>query len=339
MPTPAENITFPPVTRAAGRGGPFPAEPEAAECGSASSISGRVTRDRMKKSINCFCKRPDALVRLVCFPWAGGGSIHYARWGSLLNSSVEVYSVKLPGREGRAKEPFLMDMQQVVDEVVSALLPELREKPFALFGHSFGAMASFATADHLKRVHGLEPVHLFVSGASAPHQRRGLCTLLRHPVPESSIILHTVTLAVPATAQLTPNGGSEARLCATKRSDLTDEEFLNWLTSIGGTPPEILTNQEVLKLFLPVLKADLSVVENYRYLKPERSILSCPVTCFDGTQDIPHDLQAWKDISSGEFTIKMLPGSHFYLKDPTNEKILLDYITRHLETAEMDYMK
>ncbi|XP_006636203.3 S-acyl fatty acid synthase thioesterase, medium chain isoform X2 [Lepisosteus oculatus] len=301
MPTPAENITFPPVTRAAGRGGPFPAEPEAAECGSASSSSRRVTRDRMKKSINCFCKRPDALVRLVCFPWAGGGSIHYARWGSLLNSSVEVYSVKLPGREGRAKEPFLMDMQQVVDEVVSALLPELREKPFALFGHSFGAMASFATADHLKRVHGLEPVHLFVSGASAPH--------------------------------------SEARLCATKRSDLTDEEFLNWLTSIGGTPPEILTNQEVLKLFLPVLKADLSVVENYRYLKPERSILSCPVTCFDGTQDIPHDLQAWKDISSGEFTIKMLPGSHFYLKDPTNEKILLDYITRYLETAEMDYMK
>ncbi|MBN3315334.1 SAST synthase, partial [Atractosteus spatula] len=289
----------------------------------------------MKKSINCFSKRPDALVRLVCFPWAGGGSIHYARWGNLLNSSVEVcsrlfhagcnltffrahprdgffflrqfpplraiYSVKLPGREGRAKEPFLTDMQQVVDEVVSALLPDLREKPFALFGHSFGAMASFATADHLKRVHGLEPVHLFVSGASAPH--------------------------------------SEARLCATKRSDLSDEEFLNWLTSIGGTPPEILTNQEVLKLFLPVLKADLSVVENYRYPKPERSILSCPVTCFDGTQDIPHDLQAWKDISSGEFTIKMLPGSHFYLKDPTNEKILLDYITRHLETAEMDYMK
>lgn len=57
---------------------------------------------------------------------------------------------------------------------------------------------------------------------------------------------------------------SETRLAAPKRSGLPEEDFLKWLTAVGGTPPELLANPEVLKLFLPALKADLHVVENYR---------------------------------------------------------------------------
>ncbi len=51
--------------------------------------------------------------------------------------SLSVFAVKLPGREGRAKEPFFQNMQQIVDEVVGVLLPVLKEKPFALFGHRY----------------------------------------------------------------------------------------------------------------------------------------------------------------------------------------------------------
>lgn len=258
------------------------------------------TNSRMEKVISCFRKRPDAEARLICFPWAGGGSIHYARWGNVLHSSIEVLSVRLPGRESRSREPFHQSLQQVVDEVVAALVPLLKEKPFALFGHSFGAFTSFAVAEALKRVHNLEPVHIFLSGASAPY--------------------------------------SETRIKAPKRSNLSDEDFLKWMISIGGTPPELLANPEVLKLFLPALKADLHVVENYRYNKPEHPFLSCPLTCFDGKDDIPHDLQAWKSITSGDFTIRMLDGSHFYLKDSGNEKIILDYVTKQVETSEMDYL-
>lgn len=49
--------------------------------------------------------------------------------------SIAVFAVKLPGRESRAKEPFFQSMQQIVDELLDVLLPVLKEKPFAMFGH------------------------------------------------------------------------------------------------------------------------------------------------------------------------------------------------------------
>lgn len=64
----------------------------------------------------------------------------YSAWNALLltlSLSLSVFAVKLPGRESRAKEPFFQNMQQIVDEVVGVLLPLLKEKPFALFGHRY----------------------------------------------------------------------------------------------------------------------------------------------------------------------------------------------------------
>ncbi|XP_062900213.1 S-acyl fatty acid synthase thioesterase, medium chain isoform X2 [Mobula hypostoma] len=266
----------------------------------ASEYQDKATSSEMDKLVNCMYRKPEALFRLICFPWAGGGSISYAQWGKHFNNSIEVYSIRLPGRETRSKEPFMQNIQQLIDEIATILLPSLKEKPFAFFGHSLGAYLSFATAEYIKRKHSLEPVHLFVSGASAPH--------------------------------------SAARSSGQKKSELPDDEFLKWMTSIGGTPSEILTNKDILQLFVPVLKADLRLLELIRYEKPQMKLFSCSISSFDGKQDVPHDLEAWKDLTTGEFTIIKLSGGHFYLKEPDNEKFLIDHITKHLETAEVDYL-
>ncbi|XP_063777521.1 S-acyl fatty acid synthase thioesterase, medium chain [Pseudophryne corroboree] len=253
----------------------------------------------MDKLLNCLYKRPNAITRLVCFPWAGGGSIFYAQWGRLFDDSIEVYALRLAGRESRSSETFAQSMDQIVDEITRVLLPQLQGKPFAFFGHSFGSFTSFATAVRLKEKYGLEPAHLFVSGASAPH--------------------------------------SKSRSFHQKRSELSDEDFMKWMSSAGGTPAEILQNKDALQLFLPPLKADLRVVESFVYQKPDPPVLSCGITCFDGTEDVPHDLAGWKDVTSGDFSIHMLPGGHFYLKDPKNEKSLVTYVCRYLESVEIAY--
>ncbi|KAM9308022.1 S-acyl fatty acid synthase thioesterase, medium chain [Gastrophryne carolinensis] len=253
----------------------------------------------MEKLVNCFYKRPDAVTRLICFPWAGGGSLYNAQWGQLFHDSIEVYSLRYPGRESRTHEPFPQSLDQLVDDITEVLLPHLRQKPFAFFGHSFGSFCSFLTAVRLKEKHNLEPVHLFVSGASAPH--------------------------------------SQARRSSKKKSEMSDEEFLKWMAATQGTPAELLQNKEAMQLFLPPLKADLNILENAVFEKPPSPILSCGLTCFDGTKDVPHDLAAWKELTSGDFSIHMLPGGHFYLKDPANERSLIQHIAKYLEAAELDY--
>uniref|UniRef100_A0A8D2EPN1 oleoyl-[acyl-carrier-protein] hydrolase n=1 Tax=Theropithecus gelada TaxID=9565 RepID=A0A8D2EPN1_THEGE len=90
-----------------------------------------------EKVFNCLYKNPEATFKLICFPWVAGGSVHFAKWGQDTHDSLEVHSLRLPGRESRIEEPFANDISQLVDEVVHALQPVIQEKPFAFFGHRY----------------------------------------------------------------------------------------------------------------------------------------------------------------------------------------------------------
>uniref|UniRef100_A0A2K6ET39 oleoyl-[acyl-carrier-protein] hydrolase n=1 Tax=Propithecus coquereli TaxID=379532 RepID=A0A2K6ET39_PROCO len=90
-----------------------------------------------EKVLNCLYQNPDAIFKLICFPWAGGGSMYFAKWGQRIHESLEVHSVRLAGRESRLEEPFAKDMYQLADEIVCAMLPIIQDKPFAFFGHRY----------------------------------------------------------------------------------------------------------------------------------------------------------------------------------------------------------
>ncbi|MFJ8827890.1 thioesterase II family protein [Streptomyces sp. NPDC102467] len=109
---------------------------------------------------------PEAGVRLVCFPHAGGSATFYFPVSRTLSGPVEVLPVQYPGRQDRHTEPCVGDIGELADHVASELLP-LAARPLALFGHSMGALVAYEVARRLEDS-GIEPACLFVSGRRAP---------------------------------------------------------------------------------------------------------------------------------------------------------------------------
>lgn len=138
-----------------------------------------------------------AVLRLFCFPHAGGGAGGYRDWVVGLAPEIEVLPVQLPGRETRFFERPYTTIEPLVAALSEALRPYL-DKPFTFFGHSLGALIAFELTRKLRDV-GFAPVHLFVSGYGAPHLARKLPPM--HHLTEAQFVdmlqeLNTMPTAV-----------------------------------------------------------------------------------------------------------------------------------------------
>ncbi|MBP2473455.1 surfactin synthase thioesterase subunit [Crossiella equi] len=117
--------------------------------------------------VRCYESRPQARLRLFCFPHAGGTASAYRLWPPLLPAGVEMLAVQYPGREERFSETLLTNMDDLVEELVAGIRAEL-DRPFVFFGHSMGAAVAYETALALHRLGLPAPQRLVVSGKEAP---------------------------------------------------------------------------------------------------------------------------------------------------------------------------
>lgn len=219
---------------------------------------------------------PGAHLRLFCFPYAGGAASIYRTWYQHLPPTIEVCAVQLPGRENRIKEAPFTDAETLVQALIPQLLPYL-DRPFALFGHSMGTILAYELARQLVD-RQLVPTQLFVSGRRAPY------------LPPRERNLHTLS---------------------------SDDHFLAALQErYNNIPALILEEPELRALFLPLLRADMTLVESY--LWRDQSPLPCPMTAFGGDADpwtTETDLQAWQCLTHGAFDLHLFSGGHFYLNE------------------------
>ncbi|WP_432011116.1 thioesterase II family protein [Streptomyces cucumeris] len=112
-----------------------------------------------------FFPTPEASVRAVLLPHAGGSATFYLPLARALAPVADVYAVQYPGRQDRRDEEPVRELGVLAGLVAEALEPGMH-RPLVLFGHSMGATLAFELAQRL-------PVaHLIVSGRRAPSQPR-----------------------------------------------------------------------------------------------------------------------------------------------------------------------
>jgi surfactin synthase thioesterase subunit len=106
-------------------------------------------------------------LRLYCLPHAGGSASAFRPWIGRI-PGVSVLPVQYPGRETRLREVPHLRVPALAAELAEALLADAQDAPYAVYGHSFGALTAFELLHVIRDLGGPLPVHLVVSGFSAP---------------------------------------------------------------------------------------------------------------------------------------------------------------------------
>jgi medium-chain acyl-[acyl-carrier-protein] hydrolase len=215
-------------------------------------------------------------LRLFCFPYAGGNTSGFRSWQRNFPPEIDLCLVHLPGRGKRIGERMFTRLNLLVQTVADLIMRE-PQPPYALFGHSMGALISFELARELRRRRFPAPRRLFLSGRSAPD--------------------------VPGRAALIFN--------------LPEEAFIAEVKKFNGTPTELLDNPEAMKLFLPALRADLEMLDTYEYCPEDRLSCPITVYGGLQDTDAPVEgLRAWEEHTSASCSLRLLAGDHFFIHGP-----------------------
>lgn len=156
----------------------------------------------------------------------------------------------------------------------------LADRPLVVFGHSMGGTLGAELIRVLRREHGVRPSLMVAAACEAPR---------REP-----------------------------------RKDyapwLTEDGVLDFLHRMGGTPPELLADDDYLGMLLPVLRADLTMLSGPR--PADDRPLDCPVRLYLGDRDPgvhPERAAAWRAESDGDFAVQTFDAGHFFVQERPGE--------------------
>ncbi|MFF5972938.1 thioesterase II family protein [Streptomyces sp. NPDC012769] len=111
----------------------------------------------------------DSSVRLFCLPFEGVSAGVYLPWIEAIGPSVVVTPVELPGR-GRHPRTRPCDSLEALLAEIMPYVARMCDRPFALYGHGFGALLAYEIAARLEWEHDAVADRLYVSGSGMPHR-------------------------------------------------------------------------------------------------------------------------------------------------------------------------
>ncbi|WP_066874813.1 thioesterase II family protein [Clostridium mediterraneense] len=228
-------------------------------------------------------------MRLICLPYAGGSEAIYLNWKEYLDSRIKILPIALKGRGKRFYEELYQNLNEAVEDIITIIKGDIKDEEYAIFGHSMGSLLGYELYYKIREMGLREPRHIFFSGYAAPSVR-------------------------------------------VKRSDihkLPDGEFIKEVIELGGTQKEVFENEELLELFVPILRSDFRMINQYNF-KERKNKVKCDISVLNGMDDsiTMDELLEWRMLIEGQFNIYQFQGGHFFINK--NYKEIIDIINKTL---------
>lgn len=236
-------------------------------------------------------------ITLFCFPFAGGSSYSYQVFVPHKPDFVDLVPLELPGRGRRIREGLLRSIDAMVDDLYPQVVGKLNGR-YAFYGHSMGTLLSFRLTQRLIEKGHEPPVHLFMTGRGGP---------------------------------------SVERDDEVKRSLLPRPAFIEKVRELDGSPDEVLNDDDLMNLFVPVLRADFEAVETY--VHQPHCLLSIPIDVIIGSEEKISNKAAWawQNETDAPVAVHQLPGKHFFILKQAKEIMRLIGRKIHQQTESYAY--
>ncbi len=206
------------------------------------------------------------------------------------SESVVFAPVELSGRGMRNQEKSLVSFDNLVEELVPVIEQAVRGRSYSFFGHSMGAAIAFKVEHFLEKRYGFVAENIFVAGRHGPN--------IEDP--------------------------------GTFRISMGDAALIHELKSMSKENSFIYDNQEFLDFFLPIIRDDYILHEDFAY---RDEVIKAPITAHAGSDDYPAGagfMEEWAKVTEGGFNIREFIGGHFFVHE------LGDFYMRELEEEAGD---
>jgi len=228
---------------------------------------------------------------LICLPYAGGGSLIFKNW--LKDSGISNIARVCPVHLPGRETRIKEQFAKSIPSLANSIASTLltSHSPTIIFGHSMGALIALELAHALKKAKFKPPVLLIVSGACPPHVRQ-----------------HNTPVA-----------------------ELSNQDLTNKIKAMQSSKASALDNPELAKLFLPIIRADFTLCDQYQY--EHSSSLDMPILAMSGVDDPsahPDKMLAWTDYTISDFEMMMFYGDHFFIEP--QESLLINRLTSIIQT-------
>ncbi|MGV9712551.1 thioesterase II family protein [Gordonia sp. NPDC003424] len=219
--------------------------------------------------------RPD-LPPLLVFPHAGSGASSYRALSEQFSRAFTVLIMQYPGRQDRRREPAATALADLAAEAHA----EYSARPDA------GATPLTVFGHSMGAIVGFEFARLAESS--------GAITL-------SCLVVSAAT--------------APSRVAGLPRHPTDDEGLMAHLGVLEGTGGTVMASDAVMRMALPVLRADYAAFDAYD--ATSEMTIATPIRVIGGADDPviqPHLLHGWTD-HGDDVTVELFDGGHFYLHD------------------------